>query len=76
LLKLLSELVLKGTQQHFKEAIAKKDFSKDDLEAGRAYVKAYVECVHYVERIYQAAKAPAEGHYHENEQGLPRDEEE
>src|SRR5512146_3244430 len=52
LLKLLTELVQKGTQEHFKDAIAKKDFSRDDIEAGRAYVKAYVEYVHYVERLY------------------------
>ena len=75
LLKLLTESVQGGIQEHFKEAMAKKDFSKDDIEAGRASVKAYVEYVHYVERIYQAAKAPAEGHYQENEQGPPGDEE-
>jgi hypothetical protein len=32
------------------------------VEAGREYVKAYVTFIHYVERIYQAAKSPAHGH--------------
>jgi hypothetical protein len=27
------------------------------------YVKGYVEFVHYVERLYEAAKNPAKGHY-------------
>jgi len=68
LLKLLTELVQKGTQEHFKDAIAKKDFSRDDIEAGRAYVKAYVEYVHYVERLYEAAQSPVHGHFHEPEE--------
>jgi hypothetical protein len=46
----------------------KKTFDKNDVEAGREYVKAYVEFVHYVERVYQAVKNPAHGHYSENEE--------
>jgi hypothetical protein len=68
LLKLLSDAVQAGTGEHFKQAVAKKNFDKNDIEAGREYVKAYVEFVHYVERIYQAAKNPAHGHYSENEE--------
>ncbi len=68
LLKLLSDAVQAGTGEHFKQAVAKKNFDKNDIVAGREYVKAYVEFVHYVERIYQAAKNPAHGHYSENEE--------
>ena len=38
------------------------DFSPDNVEAGREYVKAYVTFIHYVERIYQATKLPIHGH--------------
>lgn len=67
LLKLITVAVQDGIREHFNDVIAKKDFSRDDVEAGRAYVKAYVEYVHYVERIYEAVKNPSVGHYHEGE---------
>ena len=68
LLRLLSSSVQEGVHSHFKAPLAKRDFNKDDLEAGRAYVKAYVEFVHYVEGLYQAAKGPAHAHYPESEE--------
>jgi len=52
-----------GVREQFKQVAAKKKAGKDDVSAGRGYVKGYVEFVHYVERIYEAAKNPAEGHY-------------
>lgn len=67
LLKYLTEAVHDGVHEQFSNAISKKNFKSDDLEAGREYVKAYVEFIHYVERLYQAAKQPAERHYHESE---------
>ena len=63
LLGLLSDAVRVGTNEHFKRAFEKKNFDKNDVEAGRDYVKAYVEFVHYVERLYEAAKNPARDHY-------------
>ena len=75
LLKLLSDAVQAGTGEHFKHAMAKKHFDKNDVEAGRQYVKADVEFVHYVERIYQVTKNPAHGHYSEHEEsGMAADE--
>jgi Family of unknown function (DUF6448) len=68
LLKLLTDAVQVGTSEQFKHAMAKKTFDKNDVELGREYVKAYVEFVHYEERIYQAARHPAHGHYSENEE--------
>jgi hypothetical protein len=37
-----------------------------DVEAGRAYASAYVEFVHYAERLYEAAEtmAPDAAHKH------------
>lgn len=63
LLELLSDAVHVGTNEHFKHALEKKNFDKSDVEAGREYVKAYVEFVHYVERLYEAGKNPAHDHY-------------
>lgn len=68
LLKLLTDTVDAGINEHFKHAMAKKNFDRNDVESGREYVKAYVEFVHYVERVYEAAKHPAHGHYSENEE--------
>ncbi len=65
LLKLLTEAMQTGIREQFKQVTAKKKFGKDDVIAGQEYVKGYVEFVHYVERIYEAAKKPAEGHYPE-----------
>ena len=44
---------------------ARKDFPPDDVEAGREYVEAYVPYVHYVEKVWETASAPAHGHYAE-----------
>lgn len=68
LLKLLSDSVQGGASEHFKHAIERKHFDMNNVEAGREYVKAYVEFVHYIERLYEAAKNPAHGHYPEGEQ--------
>ncbi|HUU38183.1 MAG TPA: DUF6448 family protein [Candidatus Desulfaltia sp.] len=63
LMKLLTETVRNGILEHFKEVQGRKKFDKNDVEKGREFVKAYVEFVHYVERIYEATKKPADGHF-------------
>ena len=68
LAKLLESAVQGGLEARFKEVAAKKKFKKDDVVAGRDYVKSYVEFIHYVERLYEAAKNPAEGHFLEAEE--------
>jgi hypothetical protein len=60
--KLLSDAVQAGVRAHFREAAAKASFDKDNVAAGREYVKAYVEFLHYVEQLYEAAAKPAHGH--------------
>lgn len=67
LLKLLTDTMQGGIQERLKNAVAKKNFNKDDVEAGREYVKAYVEFVHYVEGLYEASKNPAHGHFQDPE---------
>jgi hypothetical protein len=68
LLKLVGEKTREGIREHFKEASGKANFDKNDLDAGREYVKAYVEFVHYVERLYEAARNPVHGHYLESDE--------
>jgi len=68
LLKYLTEAVHHGIHEKFTNAMTKKNFKLDDVAAGREYVKAYVEFIHYAERLFQAASKPAEGHFHESEQ--------
>jgi len=63
--KLLRDGMQSGVREQFKQAMAKKNFGRDDVTAGQEYVKSYVEFIHYVERIYEAAKNLAEGHYAE-----------
>jgi hypothetical protein len=72
--KLLTEALRAGLQRQFQNVQAKKNFRVDDVAVGREYVKAYVEFVHYVERIYEAATLPAHGHFPEVEKSAGRPE--
>src|SRR5512135_2880968 len=65
LVKLVTEAAEHGVREHFAAANGTKTYDKNDVEAGRKYVQAYIPFVHYVERIYEATKAAAHGHSHE-----------
>lgn len=58
LLKLINEKVHDGIHRYFVEAREKKARSGDSVEAGRAYVNAYVPYLHFVERLYEDATTP------------------
>ncbi len=73
LLTHLNETIHRGVKSQLTSAMAKRGFGINDVEGGREYVKAYVTFIHYVERLYQAAKQPAEGHHHESETGVNHD---
>ena len=67
--KLVSTRMAEGLHKHFEQVAAKKKYDPNDVEAGRAFSNAYVEYVHYVERLYNATEtlAPdsgAAGHKH------------
>ena len=62
LMRFLVERTEHGVREHFKEALARKTFPADDTEAGRKFVKAYVDYIHYVEGIHQATAGTAHGH--------------
>lgn len=65
LIRTLQDELREGLQMRYQQAMAKKNFS-NDVEAGRAYVAAYVSFIHYVDALYEAA-AKAEGHPHQAE---------
>ena len=44
-----------------------KTFKADDIAAGRAYIKAYLEFIHSVERLYDSAMKAPQGHFETSE---------
>ena len=69
LMDLMTTTLQDRIRDHFNETFTKQEFSKDDLHAGRAFVNAYVEYVHFVETLYETATRPIHGHYDETGKG-------
>ncbi len=64
-IKLVTDEVAAGIRRHFAEVREKQAHADHTVAAGRAFVAAYVEYVHYVEGLHQAAqtgRAHPEGH--------------
>ncbi|MBI5536236.1 MAG: hypothetical protein HY898_26175 [Deltaproteobacteria bacterium] len=62
--RLLNDAVNRGLQQRYQSLQARKAYDPNDLAAGRAYVKSYVEYTHYVEGLYETAAGPSAHHEH------------
>jgi len=62
---LLTETMQRRLRDQFHEVIAAKSFKADDVAAGREFVRAYVEFIHSVERLYESSSAAAHGHFEE-----------
>ena len=64
--KLVTDEAAAGIRKRFAEVRQKKEHAEDNVEAGRQFVAAYVEYVHYVEGLHQTAEGAgahhAEGH--------------
>jgi len=58
LLSLINEKVHEGIHKYYTEARERKSHAKESVEAGRAYVQAYVPYLHFVERLYNDAVTP------------------
>jgi hypothetical protein len=58
LLKLVNGKVHEGIHKYYVEAREKRKHAGDGVEAGRAYVQAYVPYLHFVERLYEDATTP------------------
>ena len=52
--RLLTASIQERLGEQFGEVLATKTFNPDDLGAGRAHIKAYVEFIHLVERLYDS----------------------
>ncbi len=63
--KILGDKMEKGVEEKFHHVLHKKSFDKNNVEAGREYVEAYVIYIHYVEGIYNPEKATPHEHSHE-----------
>ena len=64
---MLAKALEDGVRRHFEEAMAAKRVETRDVDAGRRYVEAYVEFIHYVEGIHEAISSPVRGHYDERQ---------
>ncbi len=70
LYELVTETIHEGLHEKFKAVMEKKGFDKNNVEAGRDYVEAYVIFLHYVEGLHEAAakgahgRTETEGHKH------------
>ena len=53
LLKLFAASEHSEIQKRFSEAVTKKSFNPNNVEAGRQYVKAYVSFLHYLEQLHE-----------------------
>jgi hypothetical protein len=57
LVQLLTEEVNKGVRERFNNTFDKKKHAGDSIEAGRLFVQAYADFVHYVEGLYMKAQS-------------------
>jgi uncharacterized protein DUF6448 len=62
LVKEVTDATAAGTRRRFAEVLAKKQHAEESVPAGREYVAAYVEFIHYVERLHLTATGETAGH--------------
>jgi hypothetical protein len=62
LVTLITSESAKGIRERFQKVTAAKKFSAEDVNAGRGYVKAYVEFVHYVEELHEFVQGGGDEH--------------
>jgi hypothetical protein len=67
LLRLVTHAVEEGIRERFRHASETRRHAGESVEAGREFVKAYVEFTHYVERLHM--EATAAGSHHVAEEG-------
>jgi hypothetical protein len=62
LVKNITSAVSSGIRERFVRAIEKKQHADESINAGREFVEAYVEFVHYVERLHLDAAGQSSHH--------------
>ena len=65
--RLLTASIQERLREQFGEVLATKTFNPDDLASGRAHIKAYVEFIHFVERLYNSMMNAPHGHFEESQ---------
>lgn len=68
LLSLLLQHVRQGVKARFQQALDKRKHAEESVDKGREYVRAYVEYVHSVERLFKASEGN-KAHSHSDECG-------
>jgi len=62
LIKHLTELVTDGITRRFQRAVESRKHVEETVETGREFVEAYVDYIHFVERLYMDAKGHGSHH--------------
>lgn len=62
LVKLITSESANGIRERFQKVTAAKKFNAEDVSAGRGYVKAYFEFVHYVEGLHESVQGGGDEH--------------
>jgi hypothetical protein len=60
--RIVVEDTLRSLRTRYVEARSRRDFDPSDVAGGRRYVTAYVDYVHHVERLHDAAAAQPHAH--------------
>lgn len=61
----LSATISEGIQKRFALASERRKHAQENVEAGRAYVEAYVDYIHFVESVHRLASDGASPTHHE-----------
>jgi hypothetical protein len=64
----LTKSVQAGLRKRFADVLEKKKHADESVEAGRAYVAAYVEYAHYVEALHTLTSQGPEEHLHASDE--------
>lgn len=73
LLRFLTERMHNELGKRFQKVIERSKYPVEDVSAGREYVKAYVEYIHYVEGLYEAAVGSRDSHGSGSAEGASHD---
>jgi hypothetical protein len=65
--QLLMDAMQRRLREEFARVMTTRTFNADDVVAGRAHVKAYVQFVHFVERLYESTIQSSDGHFDESQ---------
>jgi len=65
--ELLVNTVKEELHKKFHELLERKNYSPDDITAGRKFVEAYIVFIHYAEGVFEAAEAKQSTHQEHTE---------